>query len=150
MIFFRTIFIEQITPFLLTVLVTSFVIMMGKIYNLISLMVERHVALSEGALMFAFLLLQSITLMLPIGVLGGTYLAEYGRGRTLSRIISMLSDIMVSVPSIVIGTFVYAILVKPGGHFNGWAGAVALDGQMLDEAVRAAARRTLARAGEAA
>jgi len=62
----------------------------------------------------------------PIGVLGGTYLAEYGRGRKLSRIISMLSDIMVSVPSIVIGTFVYAILVKPVGHFNGWAGAVAL------------------------
>jgi phosphate transport system permease protein len=62
----------------------------------------------------------------PAGVLGGTFLAEYARGRKISRIISILSDIMVSVPTIVIGTFIYAILVKPLGHFNGWAGAVAL------------------------
>jgi len=62
----------------------------------------------------------------PVGVLGGTFLAEYARGRKLARTISILSDIMVSVPSIVIGTFIYAILVKPVGHFNGWAGAVAL------------------------
>jgi len=62
----------------------------------------------------------------PVGVLGGTFLAEYARGKKIARIISILSDIMVSVPSIVIGTFIYAILVKPMGHFNGWAGAVAL------------------------
>jgi len=62
----------------------------------------------------------------PIGVLGGTFLAEYGRDRGISRFISVLSDIMVSVPAIVVGTFVYAILVKPLGHFSGWAGSVAL------------------------
>ncbi len=62
----------------------------------------------------------------PIGVLGGTFLAEYARGTRISRVISILADIMVSVPSIVIGTFVYAILVRPVGHFNGWAGSVAL------------------------
>ena len=62
----------------------------------------------------------------PVGVLGGTFLAEYARGRRISRVISVLSDIMVSVPSIVIGTFIYAVLVRPLGHFNGWAGAVAL------------------------
>lgn len=62
----------------------------------------------------------------PVGVLGGTFLAEYARGRTIARIISILADIMVSVPSIVIGTFIYAVLVKPIGHFNGWAGAFAL------------------------
>jgi phosphate transport system permease protein len=62
----------------------------------------------------------------PVGVLGGTFLAEYAKGRNISRIIGVLSDIMVSVPSIVIGTFVYAMLVRPLGHFNGWAGAVAL------------------------
>lgn len=62
----------------------------------------------------------------PVGVLGGTFLAEYARGRKIAQVISILSDIMVSVPSIVVGTFVYAILVKPVGHFNGWAGAVAL------------------------
>jgi phosphate transport system permease protein len=62
----------------------------------------------------------------PVGVLGGTFLAEYARGRPIARIISILADIMVSVPSIVIGTFIYAILVRPIGHFSGWAGAVAL------------------------
>lgn len=62
----------------------------------------------------------------PIGVLGGTFLAEYARGRAISRFISILSDIMVSVPAIVVGTFVYAILVRPLGHFSGWAGSVAL------------------------
>ncbi|MBA4371828.1 MAG: phosphate ABC transporter, permease protein PstA [Thermodesulfovibrio sp.] len=62
----------------------------------------------------------------PVGVLGGTFLAEYARGRTIARIISILADIMVSVPSIVIGTFIYAVMVKPIGHFSGWAGAIAL------------------------
>ncbi len=62
----------------------------------------------------------------PLGVLGGTFLAEYARGRPLARLISTLADIMVSVPSIVVGTFVYALMVKPLGHFSGWAGAVAL------------------------
>jgi len=62
----------------------------------------------------------------PVGVLGGTFLAEYARGRKIARMISILADIMVSVPSIVIGTFIYAALVKPVGHFNGWAGSIAL------------------------
>lgn len=62
----------------------------------------------------------------PVGVLGGTFLAEYARGKKIARFISILSDIMVSVPAIVVGTFVYAIIVKPFGHFSGWAGAVAL------------------------
>jgi phosphate transport system permease protein len=62
----------------------------------------------------------------PIGVLGGTFLAEYARGKAIARTIGILADIMVSVPSIVIGTFVYSILVRPLGHFNGWAGAAAL------------------------
>lgn len=62
----------------------------------------------------------------PLGVLGGTFLAEYARGRRIARVISVLADIMVSVPSIVIGTFVYAALVRPLGHFSGWAGAAAL------------------------
>ncbi|MDA8168723.1 MAG: phosphate ABC transporter permease PstA [Nitrospiraceae bacterium] len=62
----------------------------------------------------------------PIGVLGGTFLAEYARGKQFARLISVLSDIMVSVPTIVVGTFVYAWMVKPLGHFSGWAGALAL------------------------
>ncbi|MDR1296697.1 MAG: phosphate ABC transporter permease PstA [Deltaproteobacteria bacterium] len=62
----------------------------------------------------------------PVGVLGGTFLAEYGRHYKICRLISTLSDMAVSIPSIVIGTFVYAVLVKPMGGFNGWAGAAAL------------------------
>ena len=62
----------------------------------------------------------------PIGILGATFLAEYARGSKVARFISILSDIMVSVPSIVVGAFIYAVLVKPLGHFNGWAGALAL------------------------
>ncbi len=62
----------------------------------------------------------------PIGLLGGTFLAEYAHGKKIAKVVSILSDIMVSVPSIVIGTFVYAILVRPIGHFSGWAGAVSL------------------------
>ena len=81
----------------------------------------------KNAFVGQLLITLSATLMgVPVGVLGGTFLAEYARGRKIARIISVLSDIMVSVPSIVIGTFIYAIIVKPVGHFNGWAGAVAL------------------------
>ncbi|MGE5301627.1 MAG: phosphate ABC transporter permease PstA [Acidobacteriota bacterium] len=72
----------------------------------------------------------------PVGVLGGTFLAEYARGRKIARLISILSDIMVSVPSIVIGTFIYAVLVRPIGHFNGWAGAVALSIIMIPVVLR--------------
>ncbi|PKL50650.1 MAG: phosphate ABC transporter, permease protein PstA [Nitrospira bacterium HGW-Nitrospira-1] len=72
----------------------------------------------------------------PVGVLGGTFLAEYARGRKIARIISVLADIMVSVPSIVIGTFIYAILVRPMGHFSGWAGSVALSIIMIPVVLR--------------
>ncbi|MDO8281660.1 MAG: phosphate ABC transporter permease PstA [Thermodesulfovibrionia bacterium] len=72
----------------------------------------------------------------PVGVLGGTFLAEYARGRKIARIISVLSDIMVSVPSIVIGTFIYAVLVRPLGHFSGWAGAIALSIIMIPVVMR--------------
>lgn len=72
----------------------------------------------------------------PVGVLGGTFLAEYARGKKIARFISILSDIMVSIPAIVVGTFVYAIIVKPLGHFSGWAGAVALAMIMIPVVLR--------------
>ncbi len=72
----------------------------------------------------------------PVGVLGGTFLAEYARGTKTARMISILADIMVSVPSIVIGTFIYAALVRPVGNFNGWAGAVALSIIMIPVVLR--------------
>jgi phosphate transport system permease protein len=72
----------------------------------------------------------------PIGVLGGTFLAEYARGTKYARVISVLADIIVSVPSIVIGTFIYAILVRPVHHFSGWAGALALSLIMIPVVLR--------------
>jgi phosphate transport system permease protein len=62
----------------------------------------------------------------PIGILAGTYLAEYGRHDRLSSVVRFINDILLSAPSIVIGLFVYEIMVAPLGHFSGWAGAVAL------------------------
>jgi len=62
----------------------------------------------------------------PIGILAGTYLAEYGRHDRLTSIVRFINDILLSAPSIVIGLFVYEIMVAPMGHFSGWAGAVAL------------------------
>jgi phosphate transport system permease protein len=62
----------------------------------------------------------------PIGILAGTYLAEYGRHDKLSSIVRFINDILLSAPSIVIGLFVYEIMVAPLGHFSGLAGAVAL------------------------
>jgi phosphate transport system permease protein len=72
----------------------------------------------------------------PLGILGGTYLAEYSRGGIVTKLLSTLSDIMVSVPSIVIGTFVYSIVVIRYGHFSGWAGSVALAIIMIPVVIR--------------
>ena len=62
----------------------------------------------------------------PIGMLAGTYMAEYGRYDRLTYVVRFINDILLSAPSIVIGLFVYEIMVAPMGHFSGWAGAVAL------------------------
>jgi phosphate transport system permease protein len=62
----------------------------------------------------------------PIGILAGTYLAEYGRGTRLAGIIRFVNDIILSAPSIVIGLFVYQVMVLPMHHFSGWAGIAAL------------------------
>ena len=67
----------------------------------------------------------------PLGVLAGTYLSEYGQKSKLAETIRDISDIMMSAPSIVIGAFVYAIIVIPMGHFSGWAGVAALTIIML-------------------
>jgi len=67
----------------------------------------------------------------PLGILAGTYLSEYGGKSKLSETIRDISDIMMSAPSIVIGAFVYAIVVAPMGHFSGWAGSIALTIIML-------------------
>jgi phosphate transport system permease protein len=62
----------------------------------------------------------------PIGILAGTYMAEYGRHARLTTIVRFINDILLSAPSIVIGLFIYEIVVTPLGHFSGFAGALAL------------------------
>lgn len=62
----------------------------------------------------------------PIGLLAGTYMAEYGRYSKLTFYVRFINDILLSAPSIVIGLFVYEVLVAPFGHFSGIAGAAAL------------------------
>jgi len=72
----------------------------------------------------------------PIGVLAGTYLAEYGRYDRLSSVVRFINDILLSAPSIVIGLFVYQIMVAPMGHFSGVAGSVALAMLVIPVVVR--------------
>ncbi|MDB5987238.1 MAG: pstA [Nevskia sp.] len=72
----------------------------------------------------------------PIGMLAGTYMAEYGRGGWLASIVRFINDVLLSAPSIVIGLFVYEIMVVHMGHFSAWAGGVALSLLVLPVVVR--------------
>jgi phosphate transport system permease protein len=67
-----------------------------------------------------------IVVATPIGVLAGTYLAEYGKSSKLAEIIRFVNDILLAAPSILIGLFVYMLMVQPMGGYSGWAGGVAL------------------------
>ena len=62
----------------------------------------------------------------PLGILAGTYMAEYGRYTRLTQTVRFVNDILLSAPSIVVGLFVYEIYVAQVGHFSAWAGGVAL------------------------
>ena len=79
----------------------------------------------------------------PVGIMAGTYLAEYGRKGVVAEVIRFVNDILLSAPSIIIGLFVYELVVAQTGHFSGWAGAVALafilrrgGGRTTDETMR--------------
>jgi phosphate transport system permease protein len=72
----------------------------------------------------------------PTGILAGTFLAEYAHNSRLGEIVRFINDILLSAPSIIIGLFVYSILVVPMGHFSAWAGAVALAIIMIPVIVR--------------
>lgn len=62
----------------------------------------------------------------PVGVLAATWLAEFGARRRLTTVVRFINDVLLSAPSIVIGVFVYGIVVAPMGHFSAWAGGAAL------------------------
>ncbi|MCL9669160.1 phosphate ABC transporter permease PstA [Rosenbergiella epipactidis] len=72
------------------------------------------------------LILWSTVLGTPLGILAGIYLAEYGRKSWLAEVIRFINDILLSAPSIVIGLFVYTLVVSRMQHFSGWAGVFAL------------------------
>jgi phosphate transport system permease protein len=72
----------------------------------------------------------------PIGVLAGTYMAEYGRFSKLTTVVRFINDILLSAPSIIVGLFVYELMVRPMGHFSAIAGAVALSILVIPVVVR--------------
>ena len=76
-----------------------------------------------GSLILTFL---AVLFGAPLGILAGTYMAEYGRYSKLTIVVRFINDILLSTPSIVVGLFVYEIMVAQMGHFSAWAGAVAL------------------------
>jgi phosphate transport system permease protein len=72
----------------------------------------------------------------PIGILAGTYMAEYGRHDLLTSVVRFINDILLSAPSIVVGLFIYEVMVAPMGHFSGLAGGVALAVLVIPVVVR--------------
>jgi len=86
---------------------------------------------SEGGLanaLFGSLVMSvaAIVIGTPIGVAAGTYLAEFAKKKAIGETIRFLNDILLSAPSIVLGLFIYTLVVAPSGHFSGWAGALTL------------------------
>jgi phosphate transport system permease protein len=96
---------------------------------------------SAGGLMnaiFGSLAMTAIATLVgtPTGILAGTFLAEYAHRSRLGEAVRFINDILLSAPSIIVGLFVYAILVVPMGHFSAWAGSVALAIIMIPVIVR--------------
>ncbi|GAB2521685.1 phosphate ABC transporter permease PstA [Lysobacter humi (ex Lee et al. 2017)] len=95
----------------------------------------------EGGMLNAFfgsavMSLLGIVIGAPIGVLAGTYLAEYAKGSWLGETVRFLNDILLSAPSIVLGLFVYTLVVAQMEHFSGLAGSIALAFIVLPVVVR--------------
>jgi phosphate transport system permease protein len=96
---------------------------------------------SAGGLMnaiFGSLAMTAIATLVgtPTGILAGTFLAEYAHRSRLGEAVRFINDVLLSAPSIIVGLFVYAILVVPMGHFSAWAGSVALAIIMIPVIVR--------------
>ena len=122
------------TLFGLTWLVVILGVLLWKGFSGLSLDVFTHMTPPPGAAggllnpIVGSLVLTMIAVAIgtPLGVLAGTYMAEYGRYDRLTTVVRFINDILLSAPSIVVGLFVYEIMVARMGHFSGWAGAVSL------------------------
>ena len=86
-----------------------------------------------GSLMLTVL---AVIIGTPIGILAGTYMAEYGRHDRMTSVVRFINDILLSAPSIVIGLFIYEVVVHPMGHFSGFAGGLALAVLVIPVVVR--------------
>jgi phosphate transport system permease protein len=86
-----------------------------------------------GSLMLTVI---AVAIGTPIGILAGTYMAEYGRHDVLTSVVRFINDILLSAPSIVVGLFIYEVMVAPMGHFSGVAGGVALAVLVIPVVVR--------------
>jgi phosphate transport system permease protein len=96
---------------------------------------------AQGGLVNAFygsavMVMLALAIGTPVGIAAGTYLAEHGRHSRLAAVVGFINDILLSAPSIVIGLFVYELVVRPSGHFSGFAGALALAIILLPIVVR--------------
>lgn len=94
-----------------------------------------------GGLLNAFfgslvMVVMAVLIGSPIGIAAGTFLAEYARGRRIGDVIRFVNDILLSAPSIVIGLFIYELIVRQAGHFSGYAGGLALAFILLPVVVR--------------
>jgi phosphate transport system permease protein len=110
-------------------------ILMFKGFSALSIDLLTHVSPAPGtpggglsnAIVGSLMIVLSCSLLsTPIGVLAGVYLSEYGDRSKSAAVTRFVNDIMLSAPSIVIGLFVYALVVVPSKHFSGWAGTIAL------------------------
>jgi len=95
----------------------------------------------DGGLLNAFfgsfvMVLMAVVIGSPIGIAAGTFLAEYARGSRLGEVIRFVNDILLSAPSIVIGLFVYELVVRQAGHFSAYACGIALAFILLPVVVR--------------
>lgn len=86
-----------------------------------------------GSVMMAFM---GTLIGTPIGILAGTFLAEYGKTGWLAPATRFLNDVLLSAPSIIIGLFIYAVYVAQVGHYSGWAGSFALGILVIPVVVR--------------
>lgn len=96
---------------------------------------------ASGGLLNAFygsasMIILALLIGTPLGIAAGTYLAEHGRYTRLALVVSFVNDILLSAPSIVIGLFIYELVVRNMGHFSGFAGALALALILLPIVVR--------------
>jgi phosphate transport system permease protein len=117
--------------FLLWILAVLFINGLGAI----SLTMFTHTTPAPGsegggllnAIVGSLLMVGTATLIsTPVGILAGIYLAEYGQESKFAQVTRFVTDIMLSAPSIVIGLFVYALVVANVRHFSGWAGSIAI------------------------